>query len=466
MLLVGWFFGFMLLLYHHLKFCCCLILVIVVGFLVGLLGVFVVVWVQSDLGNWVVVFVASVVLIFVVMILVVMILVVICLVIMFAVADLGIFVLVVCFCIMIFVIVLVMIFVVMVLGNEQITNWVLFEVGVVNVNMVFQYDWVEVVGIGMVFIVDGEILTNNYVVNGVISIMVMVIMMGKIYKVVVVGIDLFYDVVVLKLDGAKDLQIIWFGFFLIVKVGDFVIGVGNVGGIGVLMVVQGQVMVFGQTIMVIDEFGGNVEMFYNLIQVDVLLQFGELGGLFYDAVGKVVGMDLVGSMLLGWFCFQFNFGSGGASEGYVILIDDVLVIVKQIEVGVFIDIIIIGIFVFLGIVVYDVNQGGEIGVSIDQVVVGFFVVQVGFQIGDWILLLGGKDIVDTVVLMAELYIYKVGEKIVFMWVDASIDVVFVVIWYLLYAVMVCEVLWVGKIVFVEKLLVIINEQLEIVMDMV
>ena len=68
---------------------------------------------------------------------------------------------------------------------------------------------------------------------------------------------------------------------------------------------------------------------------------------------------------------------------------------------------------------HDANPGGETGVSIDQVVAGSPAAQVGLQVGDRILSLGGKDIADTAALTAELHTHKAGEKIAITWADAA-----------------------------------------------
>ena len=71
---------------------------------------------------------------------------------------------------------------------------------------------------------NGEILTNNHVVNGATSVSVTDIGNGKTYKATVVGYDECHDVAVLQLSGASGLTTATTGDSSTVKVGDNVVG--------------------------------------------------------------------------------------------------------------------------------------------------------------------------------------------------------------------------------------------------
>ena len=84
----------------------------------------------------------------------------------------------------------------------------------------------------MVLSSDGEILTNNHVVEGASQIVVTVVTTGESYRASIVGTDPEDDVAVLQLTGASDLQTIPLGDSDTVQVGDQVAAIGNAGGVG------------------------------------------------------------------------------------------------------------------------------------------------------------------------------------------------------------------------------------------
>src|SRR3984957_19206152 len=87
-------------------------------------------------------------------------------------------------------------------------------------------------GTGMVLTSDGEVLTNNHVIEGATSIKVTDIGNGKTYNATVVGYDRSHDIAVLQLTNASGLQTVRIGDSSKVKSGDGVVGVGNAGGTG------------------------------------------------------------------------------------------------------------------------------------------------------------------------------------------------------------------------------------------
>ncbi len=93
----------------------------------------------------------------------------------------------------------------------------------------------------MVLTSDGEILTNNHVVNGATSITVTIVSTGKSYRADVVGTDPTDDVAVIQLRNASGLKKANLGDSDDVKVGDSIVGVGNAGGTGTLRASNGKV---------------------------------------------------------------------------------------------------------------------------------------------------------------------------------------------------------------------------------
>src|SRR5262249_25895605 len=78
--------------------------------------------------------------------------------------------------------------------------------GLVDINITVDYRQARAAGTGMVLTPDGEVLTNNHVINGATSISVTDVGNGRTYRARVAGYDAGKDVAVLQLSGASNLQ--------------------------------------------------------------------------------------------------------------------------------------------------------------------------------------------------------------------------------------------------------------------
>ena len=187
-------------------------------------------------------------------------------------------------------------------------------------------------GTGMVLTSDGEILTNNHVVEGASQIVVTVVTTGESYRASIVGTDPEDDVAVLQLTGASDLQTIPLGDSDTVQVGDQVAAIGNAGGVGgTPSIATGRVTALGQQITASDEDGSNAETLTDMIQVDANVVPGDSGGPLANTSGEVIGMDsaaAAGSGSLG--ATRFRGGTGGG-EGYAIPINKALSIAEELK---------------------------------------------------------------------------------------------------------------------------------------
>ena len=76
------------------------------------------------------------------------------------------------------------------------------QVGVVDINTKLKYQGRKAAGTGMILTSNGEILTNNHVIEGATKIKVIVVTTGKTYAATVVGTDKVDDIAVLQLTGA------------------------------------------------------------------------------------------------------------------------------------------------------------------------------------------------------------------------------------------------------------------------
>ena len=99
----------------------------------------------------------------------------------------------------------------------------------VDVDTTLNYENEEAAGTGMALTSNGEVLTNNHVIDGATSISVRDIGNGNTYAAKVVGYDATSDVAVLQLQNASGLRTVRLGNSAGVRVGEAVVGIGNAG---------------------------------------------------------------------------------------------------------------------------------------------------------------------------------------------------------------------------------------------
>jgi S1-C subfamily serine protease len=284
---------------------------------------------------------------------------------------------------------------------------------VVDIDTNLAYQGAAAAGTGMIVTADGEVLTNNHVIDQATSITVTVVSTGKSYSAKVLGTDPTADVALIKLNGASGLQTATLGDSSTVKVGDAVTAVGNAGGVGgAPTVASGAVTGLDQEITASDAGGGNAEQLTGLIEINAALQPGESGGPLYNGSGQVVGMNTAGS------------SSGrrriAGRDNYAIPINTAMSVVKQIEAGKATDTITIGTPGFLGVEVDSSGSAqGISGASIQNVVSGTPAEQVGLQAGDVITAVDGKTVNASADLSTLLKTHHAGDKVTIAWTDSS-----------------------------------------------
>ena len=168
--------------------------------------------------------------------------------------------------------------------------------GLVDVNTTVGYGQARGAGTGMVLTPDGEVLTNNHVINGATSISVTDVGNGKTYRARVVGYDVSKDVAVLQLSGASNLQTVTIERSAKVSVGAAVVGVGNAGGRGgTPSYAGGTVTATGQSITASDDLSGTSERLTGMIETNANIEAGDSGGPLVNTSGRVIGMNTAGS---------------------------------------------------------------------------------------------------------------------------------------------------------------------------
>ena len=141
---------------------------------------------------------------------------------------------------------------------------------------------VQGVGSGVIVNSEGYILTNHHVVDGALEIKVE-LTDNRTFTAKLVGSDPPSDLAVLKID-AKELPTLSLGDSDKVRVGDFVLAVGNPLGIG-QTVTSGIVSAKGRATGLSD---GSFEDF---LQTDAAINRGNSGGALVNTTGELIGIN-------------------------------------------------------------------------------------------------------------------------------------------------------------------------------
>ncbi|HXJ36320.1 MAG TPA: DegQ family serine endoprotease [Candidatus Eisenbacteria bacterium] len=167
--------------------------------------------------------------------------------------------------------------------------------------------------LGSGFIIDpkGYIITNNHVVENADEIVVK-LSTGKEYKAKVVGRDAKTDIALIELKGASDLPAVKLSDSEGIRVGDWVVAIGNPFGLE-NTVTAGIVSALGRHI--------NQGPYDNFIQTDAAINPGNSGGPLLNTKGEVVGINTA----------IFSRGGGNIGIGFAIPISLAHEIVPQLK---------------------------------------------------------------------------------------------------------------------------------------
>lgn len=277
--------------------------------------------------------------------------------------------------------------------------------GIVTVVSVLRYQNAESAGTGLILTSNGEILTNNHVINGATSITVRVASTGKAYRADVVGTDPSDDVAVLQLQNASGLTTANVDSSAQVSVGDSVVGVGNAGGTGTLRASSGKVTALNQSITATDGTGQDAEKLTGLIQINAPIISGDSGGPLYNASGAVIGVDTAASV------------NRSASEtAYAIPIKSALNIVSQIESGVETSTIHIGLPAFLGV---GLDPQITSSATVDTLLPVGPAAGAGITKGSVVTGVDSTHVSTAASLRSALRQHQPGDKVAIHWTDAS-----------------------------------------------
>jgi S1-C subfamily serine protease len=304
--------------------------------------------------------------------------------------------------------------------------------GLADVNATLGFQGGRAAGTGMVLTSNGEVLTNNHVVEGATNISVTDIGNGQTYRASVVGYDRSQDVAVLQLTGASGLTTVTTGNSSRLAVGNQVLGIGNAGGVGgTPSVTKGAVTALDQSITATDRSAGNAEQLVGLIQVSANIQPGDSGGPLVDGAGQVVGIDTAASsqhqVVGGGGADLGNGGQASTPQGFAIPINRALSVAQQIESGKATSTVHIGTTAMLGVSVVnpslgDMAGGGgttPAGAAIARVIPSGPAAQAGLTAGDVITSVGGQTVNSASALANVMAQDHPGDSVSVTWLDQS-----------------------------------------------
>jgi len=306
------------------------------------------------------------------------------------------------------------------LNLQQITAKV--DPAIVDINTVIQSSSGAngaAAGTGMIITSSGEVLTNNHVVDGSISITVTIAGRAGNYTAHVIGVSPSNDVALLQIEGVSGLPTVTLADSSSVKVGDQVVAIGNaLGKGGTPSVTQGQITGVDQTITA-SEGNGRSETLNGMIQSDATISPGDSGGALVNSAGQVVGMITAGEAQ--------GFRNSSSQVAYSISTNTALSVVNQIRSGQASASVIIGPVGYMGVQIRDLNSqiAAQYGLSVDSgalvwaVQTGSPAEQVGMTRLSVITAVGSQSVSSAATLGTAIHAYKPGASVAVTWVDQN-----------------------------------------------
>jgi serine protease Do len=250
----------------------------------------------------------------------------------------------------------------------------------------------QAMGSGYIIDPSGYIVTNNHVIEDGKKITVK-LPNGHEYQAHLVGTDKDTDVALLKVDGVSDLPTVAFGDDHHLRVGDWVVAVGNPFGLG------GTV-----TAGIVSSIGRDIGSgpYTDYIQIDAPINQGNSGGPTFDLSGRVVGMNTA----------IFSPSGGSVGIGFAIPASTVKSIVDQLRehgnvargwLGVQIQSLTPDMAASLGV---KSAKGAIVASVVDDSPAS----KAGFKQGDIVVSLNGSDVDDNKDLTRKVAGLRVGEK--------------------------------------------------------
>ncbi|TIC81844.1 trypsin-like peptidase domain-containing protein [Nocardioides sp. GY 10127] len=262
-------------------------------------------------------------------------------------------------------------------------------------------------GSGIILSSDGEILTNNHVVevagdNGTITID---FNDGSHAQATVVGTDPLTDTAVVKAEGVSGLTPADIGVSSDLKVGEGVVAVGSPYGLDAT-VTSGIVSALERPVDVGSDDQGNATV-YPAIQTDAAINPGNSGGPLVDLEGNVVGINASIQTASSSSAYGTTEEGGSIGLGFAIPIDEVWPVIQQMIKGE------TPTHAKLGISVSDVQDSTSSvdGAQVQSVNDGSTAGEAGLKAGDVITKVDDTQITSADSLVATIRSYRPGDQV-------------------------------------------------------
>jgi len=260
-------------------------------------------------------------------------------------------------------------------------------------------------GSGIVLTRNGEILTNNHVVElaadgGKLAV---TFNDGTSTKATILGRDPLTDLAVIKADGQDNLTPATLGNSDDLKVGQQVVALGAPFGLE-STVTTGIVSALNRPVSTQGESPNDPTTVFPAIQTDAAINPGNSGGPLIDLDGNVVGIDSA----IKTATSSTEGGQGGSiGLGFAIPIDDAIPIVQELRAGE------TPTHARIGVEVGNAtdSMGLPAGALVGKIDSGTAAAEAGLQSGDVITQVDNEKIDDSDSLIATVRSYRPGEKV-------------------------------------------------------
>jgi S1-C subfamily serine protease len=260
----------------------------------------------------------------------------------------------------------------------------------------------------MIITPDGEVLTNNHVVDGSTAIHVTIEGRSGTYTAHVVGVAPAADVALIQIEGVSGLPTVTVTSSSTLRVGDPVVAMGNALGLGGKPnVTTGTVTALHQSITA-SEGNGQSETLTEMIQSDAPISPGDSGGPIVNSAGQVVGMITAGDVR--------GFRSQTSTVNYAIPSDVALSYVNKAHSCPSAQTsseIICGQVGYMGVHVQDASTGA----LVVSVVPGSPADSAGIMADSVITSVGGTRVSSSAALGVAIKSHRPGERVAVTWVD-------------------------------------------------
>ncbi len=237
----------------------------------------------------------------------------------------------------------------------------------------------KAISAGSGFIIDraGFVVTNNHVIENSHKITVK-LPDGRSFDAKLIGTDPLTDIALLKITSDKPLPTVEFGDDRQVRVGDWVVAVGNPFGLS-NSVTAGIVSSLGR------EIGSGA--YNDFIQIDAPINRGNSGGPTFDLRGQVIGMN---SMI-------YSPSGGSVGIGFAIPASTIHDVIAQLQAHGHVDRGYLGVNIqsITPDIATTLNITSPKGAIVAEVVPGGPAAAAGFQQGDVVTALNGRTVEDS-----------------------------------------------------------------------